>query len=152
MQTIPIMQITGSSICTYQEILNRKDRSESQRESESNLRDVSYNGYMSKKTKKKVSKFLEVWLWGVQQNLATIDKRHNNKKLFPTFVTLTLSSKQKHDDNFIKRNLLNHFILWLKTEHDVVHYFWRAEPQKNGNIHFHIICDRYIHWRSIRDK
>ncbi len=29
---------------------------------------------------------------------------------------------------------------------------WRAEAQKNDNIHFHIIADKYIHWRDLRDS
>lgn len=30
-------------------------------------------------------------------------------------------------------------------------YVWRAEAQKNGNIHFHIIINRFVHHRIIRD-
>jgi len=26
----------------------------------------------------------------------------------------------------------------------VQHYYWRAEPQINGNVHFHLLIDRYI--------
>lgn len=78
-----------------------------------------------------------------------IQKRHFTFKL--NFITLTLSSKQKHDDYFIKNKMLDIFLKWLKRK-GVINYVWRAESQANGNIHFHITTNTYIHWRSIRDK
>ena len=68
----------------------------------------------------------------------------------PTFVTLTLPATQKHDDNFVKRQMLWRFIQQLQRKYYVKFYFWRAEPQENGNIHFHILVDKWIHWRRIR--
>ncbi len=69
-----------------------------------------------------------------------------------TFVTLTLCAQQKHDDKHIKRYMLDPFINYLKKEKDVTAYVWRAEAQKNGNIHFHILCNRWISWGDIRIK
>src|SRR5262249_35417663 len=31
-------------------------------------------------------------------------------------------------------------------------YIWKAEAQKNDNIHFHITTNTFIHWKSIRRK
>jgi len=61
-----------------------------------------------------------------------------------TFVTLTLPEKQEHTDNEIKRELLMPFIQRIQRELGVSEYFWKAEPQQNGNIHFHLLVDRYI--------
>lgn len=144
MQTIPVLQVTDNSICMYQEILDRKKRSDKQRDSESNLKDIQYNGFMSPKTKSKVRKYLSVWLNGVDQNNRYYHRRYKNKAIYPTFVTLTLPSKQIHKDLELKRKLLNNIIVWLRESKGVKHYYWRAEPQKNKNIHFHIICDRFI--------
>ncbi len=69
-----------------------------------------------------------------------------------TFVTLTLSSQQKHDDKYIKRYMLYPFLEYLKDTENVTCYVWKAESQENGNIHFHILCNRYIKWRNIRTK
>ncbi|MFQ5865594.1 MAG: hypothetical protein ACE5IW_10230 [bacterium] len=30
------------------------------------------------------------------------------------------------------------------------YYLWRAEAQANGNIHFHVACDKYIPWWQLR--
>ncbi len=69
-----------------------------------------------------------------------------------TFLTLTLCSKQKHDDKYIKRYMLYPFLEYLKDYENVTAYVWRAEAQENGNIHFHILANRFIKWRNIRTK
>lgn len=78
-----------------------------------------------------------------------IEKKHFTFRL--NFITLTLSEKQKHDDYFIKSNMLDPFLKWMKRK-GAQNYVWRAETQANGNIHFHISSNTYIHYRSIRDK
>lgn len=68
-----------------------------------------------------------------------------------TFVTVTLSSRQIHCDKTIKRECLNHFLIYLKRNYGVVNYIWKAELQDNGNIHYHILTDKYIPWQELRD-
>jgi hypothetical protein len=67
------------------------------------------------------------------------------------FITLTLSSKQKHSDNEIKRKLLEPFLKWMQYNHNMNSYVWKAETQKNGNIHFHITTNIFIHYKAIRN-
>lgn len=66
-----------------------------------------------------------------------------------TFVTLTLPSKQVHSDKLI-RKLQTRFIENLQKSYQVQHYIWRAETQANGNIHFHILLDRFVNYEDIR--
>jgi hypothetical protein len=66
------------------------------------------------------------------------------------FITLTLSAKQIHSDNIIKRELLNPFLIEIKRQHDVQNYVWRAERQQNGNIHFHLLVDKFLPWHEVR--
>ena len=88
------------------------------------------------------------------------------------FMTVTLASEQIHSDSEIKRKLLNPFLselsrLCLKKKDSgsqssgdlTINYLWRAEKQKNGNIHFHLIIDRFIPvqtvnaiWNRIQDR
>jgi hypothetical protein len=68
-----------------------------------------------------------------------------------TFITLTLPSKQVHSDNEIKSKCLNQFLIELKKNYGVSRYIWKAEKQENNNIHFHIIADKYIKWKEIRE-
>lgn len=66
-------------------------------------------------------------------------------------ITLTLPSKQMHPDKEIKSRCLNQFLIELKRRFSVVHYIWKAEIQKNGNIHFHITTNQFAHYQSIRE-
>lgn len=61
-----------------------------------------------------------------------------------SFITLTLSSGQSHSDNWIKNHMLKNFIDALRKRYPAISYVWRAEVQKNGNIHFHILTDHFI--------
>jgi hypothetical protein len=75
------------------------------------------------------------------------------------FITLTLSAKQVHSDQVLKKELLDRFLTLLRRKHGLRNYIWKAERQKNGNIHFHIITDTYLHfkeaqtlWNSLQAK
>ncbi len=37
----------------------------------------------------------------------------------------------------------------MKKSYQVDYYVWKAEPQKNGNIHFHILMDRWVDYKDI---
>lgn len=67
------------------------------------------------------------------------------------FITLTLSAKQFHTDEQIKDLMLKPFLHWLTRSYKSS-YVWKAETQLNGNIHFHVTIDTFIHWRSVRAK
>jgi hypothetical protein len=69
------------------------------------------------------------------------------------FITLTLPSKQGNlKDCYIKRNLLNNFISSCKTKYGLKDYVWKAERQKNDNLHFHITTNTYMNYEWIRNK
>ncbi len=66
-----------------------------------------------------------------------------------SFVTLTLPSEQIHTDVEIKK-CLNHFLTNLRRAFKIENYVWKAELQKNENIHFHLSFDKYVHYQAIR--
>lgn len=129
-----------------------------------------YNGFLSPATRRNVERLLSVWLTAIEleADLKKNNKEVNAEKVFSTFVTLTLPCSQIHTDNTIKEVILHPFINWLKENSNEVYkhgqkkgqkkgfgvecFFWRAEPQKNTNIHFHVICDKYVPWECIREK
>lgn len=69
------------------------------------------------------------------------------------FITLTLPSPQgTRTDKQIKKECLD---VWFKSAKRVFklnNYVWRAERQKNGNLHFHLITDCYIKYDELRDS
>lgn len=60
-----------------------------------------------------------------------------------SFITLTLPSKQVHDDKIITKVVLGTFLDRCRKIGLLENYIWKAEKQKNGNIHYHIITDSY---------
>jgi len=83
------------------------------------------------------------------------DKQIRKKINFPVryklvFITLTLSSVQLHSDRVIKQRLLQPFLRVLRNRFKCGNYIWKAEVQDNGNIHFHIITDVFIHYMELR--
>lgn len=148
MEIEKIAVFAPSHIVVYKDFSKLPKRTQDNKNSLNNLiqnKGYTYNGYMSPPTGRKVRKMINCLL------LTLSTKRTHNARR-PTFVTLTLPAKQQHDDNFIKRNLLNNFIKYAREKWNVKYYIWRAEPQGNGNIHFHIIFDNRICWKKIRAK
>lgn len=79
----------------------------------------------------------------------TIQKSHYFRL---AFFTLTLSAPQDpYTDSDIKKNLLERFIRVYRNK-GMRNYIWRAERQKNGNIHFHFITDTFIEKTQLRDS
>ncbi len=65
-------------------------------------------------------------------------------------TTLTLPSLQIHSDEFIKSKILGPFLKACKYHFGMINYFWKAEKQDNGNIHFHLETDCYMEQNKLR--
>jgi hypothetical protein len=113
------------------------------------------NGYMSKSTKSKVKTLIDTLIFLSQ--LPEASRQTMNKSLgykqqacYLTFVTLTLPADQvrdeagEFDDKRAKEQLLRPFLERLKNRFGVKSFVWVAEPQEAGNIHFHLLIDKYI--------
>jgi len=116
-----------------------------------NLKDNNRKIEISTKSKHKIKRATKLLLYQT-----TTKKAYNHKtnKIFSfkvNFITLTLSSEQIHTDQEIKSTLLNQFLIEAKKKWKVTYYIWRAEKQNNGNIHFHILTDKYIPWLELRN-
>lgn len=109
-----------------------------------NWQKVEYTGEISRQTRSRVLSMLNAWAESIYVH--RLDAKETNKKegRLLRFLTVTLSKETKQGDNEIKRRLLMPFIEKLKKHYGLKYYFWRAEPQKNGRIHFHLIIDQFI--------
>jgi hypothetical protein len=110
------------------------------------------NGRISKTAKRKMNKAVDYLL--LMANEKTGHSRFSGRffKFKIAFITLTLPSKQKHDDREIINKCLNQFLIEIKKYYHVKNYVWRAEKQAQGNIHFHLLIDRFIPWQELRDR
>lgn len=113
---------------------------------------ADYNGFISIATKRKVSKYLETWVEAVKSCKSKLLKQYYDQLPYFTFVTLTLPSEQKHHDRFIKKNILSRWIEKEQKKGTFKYFFWRAEAQSNGNIHFHLLVDKYINHEYLRNS
>lgn len=67
------------------------------------------------------------------------------------FLTFTLPAAQNEIQDKQLKHCLDNWIKRAKRKHNLKSYVWRAERQANGNLHFHMITDTWIHYQKIRD-
>lgn len=121
-------------------------------------RKKAYQGFISKSAQRIIEERLTAWHLVTCAYNMTVNPREQSKQKKLVFITLTLSSKQKHTDIWLKEKLLEQFLKDLKYRFGLKNYFWCAEKQKNGNLHFHLLIDFYIDkdvlrnlWNSVQD-
>lgn len=106
---------------------------------------------MSDKARRRATTAMQ-WLIHESKNQKVYDvvsKKYISFKI--NFITLTLSATQQHADKFILHRMLRPFLKWMGRKGAQL-YIWKAETQDNGNLHFHITTNHFIHWKSIRNK
>ena len=111
-----------------------------------------HSGTLSNKANNRVQTAID---WMVLLSKEKESLNHSFKSFYKwklNFVTLTLCATQVHSDKWIKDNLLNQFLVELRKYCGVENYLWRAESQASGNIHFHIITDKFLPWQDLRDR
>ncbi len=146
---VPYVSISPSRITSYWRVEPSKPRSEIQEIKNKPPKFHSHTGLISKKAKKRITNAID-WLLLLSRNKTVYNpKTKKSFKFKVSFVTLTLSSEQIHSDNKIKKDLLNQFLVEARKKWKVDKYVWRAEKQLNGNIHFHIVVDKFISYKSL---
>lgn len=113
----------------------------------------SGTGKISKATQKKIRSIGEIWsnaIFSANVEYHNKFRRHIRRKYLiqQTFITLTMPGEQRHTDQYVKRNMLNRFLIWMQRQ-GAKHYLWRAEAQGNDMIHFHIITDTFIKKQNV---
>lgn len=143
----PVLLFTCGSITRYYECQRRGKKSILSLNNEVNLTRGKFNGFISESTRKDLRKKLGLYYDAMLVVGSSYRKKYN---ICHPIITLTLPCVQVHDDNEIKRECLSRFIELMCKKYDIRFYYWIAEKQKNGNIHFHILADRFIEWQWIR--
>jgi hypothetical protein len=148
---VPALSIHTDELYLYGRREWIKEPSYNNKKSLLNLTNNTRKKEISDKSKQKIKRAAKYLLYN-----STVKKAYNYKTrsrftFKVNFITLTLSSHQKHSDQEIKSMLLNQFLIEAKKRWSINNYIWRAEKQANGNIHFHILCDRFIPWLELRN-
>lgn len=67
------------------------------------------------------------------------------------FITLTLPSPQIHTDTEIHNRCFKEFIRAWKQREPALMYLYKAEVMENGNLHYHLTTNAYIHHKDLRN-
>lgn len=97
-----------------------------------------YNGEISPKTKAKIQRMWDNY---------TASNHHESLMMY----TLTLPNEvaKNVSDKDAKRHILGDFLKRMQEADRSITYFWRAETQGNGNIHFHVLTNMLPMWYVI---
>ena len=115
------------------------------------FKDNYHHGRISSIAKRKISRSLSYLIYIAKPKPIHKPWHGRNFEFKVAFITLTLSSEQIHSDQVIKAQLLDQFLIEMHKRWNVKDYVCRAEKQKNGNIHFHIVADNFIPWNELRN-
>jgi hypothetical protein len=150
-EVVPMVSIHPGRINLYSEVVWSPYRPK--RNPAIHLEGVSndHAGKVSSVAKRKINKAIDYLLFLANDKVLP-DTAHGRSYSFKlAFITLTLPSVQVHSDQEIKSKCLNQFLVEARKKWHVRNYIWRAEKQMNGNLHFHILVDKFIPWSELRD-
>lgn len=153
------LKIAGNKITVYSSCVEHIGRRAYNGVNLKTDRKKAYKGEQSINSINRVKENLYTWCYSIAEGNKFNKSRGSKKRIQLVMATLTLSSKQVHSDKEIKSKVLEPFLKKLKYEYGIVNYFWRAEPQENGNIHFHLVIDKFVdkidlqnYWNNCQNK
>lgn len=148
----PSLIIHPNSIVLYSQVEWTKYTPNFHKNSLQNLKSNFNHNNLSIQAKRKLTKSIKYLIYTASEKIAYNNKTKSTFKFKVNMVTLTLSSKQIHSDQEIKSKCLNQLLIELKQFYRVDNYVWKSEYQTNGNIHFHILTDKFIPWNELQNR
>lgn len=145
-------QITGTRAMTYEQFIDYVPNRKGNR----SFKDPSFSnetrGYLSVASQKRIRRIIDTWMTALEVYHYIKGNKREAIKNDIRFLTLTLPAAQMHPDKVIKREALNPLIIWLNRSQKVSSYLWVAEKQKNGNLHFHILCNHWVNYMAVQKQ
>lgn len=139
-----VHQIRGNKIVEYEQVDFIRSAKQVEFIDSLNSNKLTYQGEMSRAGRAKMARAMRCW-WTAMAEFN--DAKNGISPIHPkkmVFITLTLPTVQIHGDKDIKHYCLRPFMRYLFDNHGVTNYIWKAEIQKNGNLHFHIVIDQFV--------
>lgn len=110
-----------------------------------------HDGFLSTHAKKRLIHLINWMIFLTPRKRIYLQNSTRHLYFSIGFVTLTLPASQVHSDQDLKARAFNQFLVEARNRWHVRKYVWRIEPQANGNLHFHILWDAFVHWQILRD-
>lgn len=117
-----------------------------------NFQSNTHHGYLSSAAKSKVTaaihalRIISDWKWVYVKDTKKI------WKFRMTFITLTIPYPQIHPDKLIMIECFLPMLKYLTYQTKMNSYVWKAEAQSNGDLHFHITTNVFIHYKKVQNK
>lgn len=151
---IPMLKATPNQLIGYSQYVGTKRRIwqnhlftglESEKLADSERKEQKrYSGELTPSARKKLKSACEILFALAKVKKAVSHKSGKEFSFRIALITLTLSAPQSHfSDRDIKKLLLEPFLRHFRTR-GLFNYVWKAERQRNGNVHFHILTDAYF--------
>ena len=137
-------------LVSYCQPIEGRERSKAQVKNEVNLQHNSTEGIISEKARKRIEVALYWLLLKAKVKKVWCNDSGRMFSFKINFITLTLPAAQEHSDEEIKSVVLKSFLDKCVRSHGLQNYIWRAEAQANGNVHFHLTTDVFIHYKKIQ--
>lgn len=148
----PFVQIRNQSLVIYNRFNGKRKKSIFQKTG-NNLKNIKkYQGKMTIGTQKRMTRAINLMVAASQKKVVFNPILNRNVNFQLSFITLTIP-----DNTFISlrdahKFLLEPFIKWLRQNHDMKLYVWKAECQKRGQLHYHLTADCFVHYQELRNK
>lgn len=114
---------------------------------------ATYGGEMTAHSIRRLKRAIQLLIAISQVKRVKHFKNDNWFDFRVNFITLTLPAPQGEiSDRTIMKTALEPWIRTMRRKHNLKHYIWKAERQKNGSIHYHFTTDCYIPYYNIRDS
>lgn len=95
-----------------------------------------------------------------RSNIRKLNKSKLRNKMFALFnlkesrkfIAFYSISFPEHFEDNIAFVAFNYWLTCLRKNYNLINYVWVTERQKNGTIHFHMLTNNYMHYKSINDE
>jgi len=149
-QLPPVVKLYDDMIVVYNNPDSIKTRNYNENSLDNLRSKEEYKAVVSSTRKRKIKEIICAWhnCCIVYNRCMPKASQFDRRKI--AMLTLTLPAAQVHDDREIKRKIFQPFLQELRRLYGLELYLWRAEPQVNGNIHFHVLLDIYIPYLQLK--
>jgi hypothetical protein len=149
----PVCQIRAKGLIMYKQLVNREDFATPETKFEKGRSRQVYTGQVTNGAKKRIKKAIQTLVAISKPQVVYVPQFEYDVRFRLTFITLTLPSEQGNiTDKQIISGPLQKFLRESNRKNGMKHYIWKAERQKNGNIHFHITTNVFIHYQVVQDR
>src|SRR4029077_8764488 len=154
LSSIPVMQLRDGYVLVYYEQLYTRGWSNKfqNRMQLIKVKEKAYSGDITQGSRKRMAKAVTLMSQIVKpvRMINPVSQREIFHRF--SFVTLTVASGHLLTAREGYDQLLQHFLQWLRRTKGVELYIWKAEFQKRGQLHYHIVFPNFIHYKEIRAK